>query len=236
MSSGDVRKLTLVELHELCARESDRFFRHLQNDSRYCFEIFRRAFEENNQDAWQILYDQFGAQIARWVKSYPGFVHTGEDVEFFINRSLEKFWKSNSNPEKFKRFESLDGLLKYLKLCVFSVITDFLRASEVFTVVGWHEHFGKEPAQWINALEREVIRKVEGQRVLRLIGRRLKDEKEYWVFYGSFVLGLKPRELYREMPERFLNVKQIYRIKENVLSRLRRDKDLKRIWDGSSGE
>ena len=41
--------------------------------------------------------------------------------------------------------------------------------------------------------------------------------------YGYFVLALKPRELCDPYPHTFRNVQHVYRVKENVLARLRRD-------------
>jgi hypothetical protein len=58
------------------------------------------------------------------------------------------------------------------------------------------------------------------------VDARLRDEKERRVVYGSFVLALKPRELCAQFPETFCDVNQVYRIKENVLARLRRDTEL----------
>jgi hypothetical protein len=54
----------------------------------------------------------------------------------------------------------------------------------------------------------------------------LHDEKERRVVYGSFVLALKPRELYAQFQDTFRDVNEVYRVKENVLARLRRDAEL----------
>jgi hypothetical protein len=47
--------------------------------------------------------------------------------------------------------------------------------------------------------------------------------------YASFALGLKPREIYARSGGLFDDVKEVYRVKENVLARLRRDPELKKI-------
>ena len=61
------------------------------------------------------------------------------------------------------------------------------------------------------------------------ITTRLCGEKERRTVYGSFVLGLKPRQLYNQFPETFQGVNEIYRVKENVLARLRRDDELAKL-------
>ena len=61
------------------------------------------------------------------------------------------------------------------------------------------------------------------------IDARLRSDKERRVVYGSFVLALKPRELYAQSPDLFRDVREVYRVKENVMARLRRDAELARV-------
>jgi hypothetical protein len=46
---------------------------------------------------------------------------------------------------------------------------------------------------------------------------------------------MKPSEIYREYPQTFRDVKEIYRIKENILARLRRDKELQAFFAENAG-
>ena len=55
------------------------------------------------------------------------------------------------------------------------------------------------------------------------------NDRERLVVYASFSLGLKPRELCAQYGDQFANVRDVYRIKQNVLERLRRDPELKTI-------
>jgi len=64
----------------------------------------------------------------------------------------------------------------------------------------------------------------------------LCNEKERRVVYGSFVLALKPRELYAQFRETFRDVKEVYRVKENVLARLRRDAELQEFLIRDAGK
>jgi hypothetical protein len=57
----------------------------------------------------------------------------------------------------------------------------------------------------------------------------MQSEQERRVIYGSFALALKPREIYAQSGELFDDVKEVYRIKENVLARLRRDAELRKL-------
>jgi hypothetical protein len=61
------------------------------------------------------------------------------------------------------------------------------------------------------------------------LNARLRNEQERQVVCGSFALALKPREVVVRFPDRFDDVKQVYRIKENVLARLGRDAELEKV-------
>jgi hypothetical protein len=60
-----------------------------------------------------------------------------------------------------------------------------------------------------------------------MLNGKLKDEKERKVVYGSFILAMKPGELIEHYNGDFEDVNDIYRVKENVLARFRRDDELK---------
>ena len=56
---------------------------------------------------------------------------------------------------------------------------------------------------------------------------RLKDDLERAVMHGCFVLDMKPRELAAAKGSAFGSVAEVYRIKQNVLERLRRDPEIR---------
>jgi hypothetical protein len=60
----------------------------------------------------------------------------------------------------------------------------------------------------------------------RWLNEQLADDQEYKVIHSSFVLDLKPREIAEQFPESFTDVREIYRIKEKVMSRLRSQAEL----------
>jgi hypothetical protein len=74
-------------------------------------------------------------------------------------------------------------------------------------------------------VERSVMQREGRQRFWQLLETRLKDERERRLVYGLFVLDLKPRQLLEEFNGLFRDVQEIYRLKENVMERLRRDSD-----------
>lgn len=224
-SSSDLNALTLAGLTHRCTQETESFFRRAAYDPAFCYELFRRAVLERNQRAYDCLYRQYQPLVAGWVERHPSYPGTGEEIQYFVNRAFEKLWHALT-PEKFQRFHDLKSLLSYLKLCAHSVVIDFARARQ-------HALLDEAPSDALLAgqasptdVEADVVEQAQQQEFWRLINQRLADEREQAVVFGSFVLAMKPAELQLRYAHLFSDVKDVYRTKQNVLERLRRDPEL----------
>jgi DNA-directed RNA polymerase specialized sigma24 family protein len=222
--------LTLAGLAHRCAKETDRFFQRQAYDPQYCFELFRRAIVGRDQRAWELIYRQYHPLVTGWVKRHSAFSSSGEEAQYFLNRAFEKMW-SALQPERFGQFPNLKSLLRYLQMCVNSVVYDHVRRAEVPQAeLEPHVVTASAPAQ--DPLAEQILDQVQQEELWSAVSARLQDDKERLVVYGSFVLGLKPRELCAQYEGNFGDVREIYRVKENVLARLQRDTALKRMfWD-----
>ena len=67
----DLHAMTLRALVEQCAEATQRFFRELPHDNRYCFELFTRALVEQNQEAWGEVYLHYTPLVGISVLAYP---------------------------------------------------------------------------------------------------------------------------------------------------------------------
>jgi DNA-directed RNA polymerase specialized sigma24 family protein len=224
----NLNALTLAGLSHRCGQETESFFRRAAYDPAFCYELFRRALLERNQRAYDCLYAQYQPLVAGWIERHPSFPGAGEEVQYFVNRTFEKMWHALT-PEKFVRFTDLKALLSYLKLCTHSVVIDHARARQ-------HAILDEEASDATLAsqsgesnLEEDTIERAQHQEFWRQINLRLADEKEQAVVFGSFVLAMKPAELQVRYPHLFGDVREVYRIKQNVLDRLRRDPELRNL-------
>jgi DNA-directed RNA polymerase specialized sigma24 family protein len=226
----DLQTLTLAGIAHRCAQETDRFFQRLAHDPRYCFELFRRAIVGRDQRAWELVYRQYRPLVAGWVERHAAFPSSGEETQYFLNRAFEKMW-SALQPERFGQFPNLKSLLRYLQMCVNSAVYDHVRRAEVPQVDLEPQALAADaPAN--DPLAEQILDQVQQEELWSAISARLQDDKERLVVYGSFVLGLKPRELCAQYEGRFRDVREVYRVKENVLARLQRDAALQRMfWD-----
>ena len=213
-------------LQRRCAAESERFFRRLDFDPQFCFELIRQAIVGRNQQAWHGFYLQYRPLVLGWITRHAAFAAQGEEAEFFINRAYERFWSAIS-PDRFGEFADLGALLRYLQLCVHSVIVDESRRTQHRSGLPLLDEVLGERA----IDEARPSLRAEAEAFWELLADRLNDERERRVIYCSFFLDLRPREIYAESGTMFASVAEVYRIKENVVARLRRDPNLRELFE-----
>src|SRR6185436_15760962 len=138
----NLQLMTVDALAQRCAEETERFRLRLQDDSQYCFELFRRAICERVELAWEMIYNQYKLEVAIWVKERVGFDSSEATIDPFINGAFAKMWHALT-AEKFGRFSDIKSLLYYLKTCVYSVVVDHTRLTEPPT-----QYFPDESPIW----------------------------------------------------------------------------------------
>lgn len=220
------QQMAVDELAARCHEETSNYFRHQNHDDRYCFELFRRAVQDQDTYAWEMICGQYQSLVAGWVSQHSGFASTGEDVEYFVNGAFGKI-SGVLSPEKFQSFSDLGYLLRYLKMCVHSVIVDYNRAvdyADLYPLEEASDEKSEEPSP-----EEQVIDRSNRRTFWELIRARLHDEKERLIVHGSFILDLKPQEIYDHFRNVFQDVDEIYRVKQNIISRLRRDPEFRKL-------
>jgi len=225
---GKTTNLDLTDLARNCAEETELFFQHRDHDTRYCFELFQRAIRENDQYAWEIIFNQYQSLVTSWVRQHRGFESSGEDAQFFVIGAFAKI-SSILTAEKIDNFSDLKALLSYLKMCVHSVITDYKRKADQARLQVSLEEIQFEIKSPDPSPESTVFEKFDSKTLWSHLNEKLNDEKERLVMQGVFVLALKPRELCDYYEGSFENVEEVYRIKQNIFARLRRDNEIRKF-------
>jgi DNA-directed RNA polymerase specialized sigma24 family protein len=224
----DVHALSLSNITRRCAEESDHFFNRQQYDPRFCYELIRRAIVKRNQQAWASVYTQYQRLVSHWVERHAAFLSSGEDVQFFVNRAFEKMW-SGITPEKFNTFEDLKSILRYLQMCVHSVMVDFVRQKEYKLILESIEDLERQTPGQETAVEDQIAKDLNRDEFWGWLKQQLNDEKEEYVVYGMFVLALKPRDILEQYPDIFQDIQDVYRVKENLVARLRRNDEFRQF-------
>lgn len=223
------RSLAQLELSVLvrrCHTESERFYRGQTHDTCFAYELFRRALVERNEIAWEHIYNHYNALVESWVRRSSAFAGSGESSEFFVVSAFTRFWRAIT-PERFASFPTLASLLHYLQLCSSCVVIDSVRGQS------WAEMLPEEAIPIghtsLASPDEEAMEHVNREEFWSYINAQLNGEAERIVVYGSFVMGMKPGDIYTRHQTLFTNVNDVYNVKRNVLGRLSRNQDLRRL-------
>ncbi|NJP04586.1 MAG: sigma-70 family RNA polymerase sigma factor [Chloroflexaceae bacterium] len=191
----------------------------------YCFELFRRALEEREDDAWAAIHLQYSRLALQWCYTYNP--ESGqEEAEDIVREALERFWRTLRLVQITEKFEHVGALLKYLNQCVISTVQDHRRSEErrkrLFERLSLMEAARPpraSPEQ--EALDRMFWNEQIAQ-VRAWVAEHVSDDQELIVLKESFQNGLKPSEIARRYPQFFADAQAVFRIKERIIKRMRR--------------
>src|SRR3982074_677878 len=126
-AAGQLTKIPLHELYEEARAQERNFVNRAPSQDAAGVELFRRAIDLGDERAWAmviemyrgLLHAQAGRQVIR------GLVD--EDDTFCVDRAFQRFWRA-TRERGMHEFGDLGSILKYLKLCLGSVLLDEARA------------------------------------------------------------------------------------------------------------
>ena len=223
----ELQQMTVTDLAQKCAQETDLYFNHQNYDSAYCFELFRRAIRSNDERALEVLIVQYQPLVARWVdrwmSKHPDFSLFNDETQDFVAQAFERFWLSFTSA-KLEKSQGLAAVLRYLQMCVNGAITDAWRKLRRIQI---EQHSREEEEHELSEPDPTPEDLLQTDEFWQLIRKKAKDPKEYKVVYASFYLNLSPREILGEYEGEFSCIKEIYQHKANFLERLGRDDEFK---------
>ena len=214
----DVRLATVPELARLCHDETTKYLRREPSRDEFCLELLRRAIVGRDQVAWEAILVQYRGMVLSWLRKGYGTAMRGEDDDYWINRTFERFWQA-VGPERFGLFPSLANLLQYLKQCAITALLDDARQRTRDRL----DDQASTPLLPAADPEPLALDKLGQQDLWALIMAEVQNEAERLVAHESFALDLKPGEIYERYPLHFADTADVYRIKRNLLDRLRRN-------------
>lgn len=218
----DIRVVPMTELAGSCREETAKFARREPSQDIFCLELLRRAVVERDEAAWEAVFAQYRGLVLGWIRRHPASVTVAEDEIYWVNRTFERFW-SALRAERFAEFHALAALLRYLKLCAQSVLLDEVRAR---ARVHAEEQVGDSTPTNPEAL---TLGELGREELWRIVEATTVDDQERLVARLCFALDLKPREVYERYPERYVSVADVYRVKRNLLERLRRNPEVRAL-------
>jgi len=223
----DLTRADLGALARQALVESRLFYRHEAYDPRPAYELFRRALAEGCDGAWQVIYEHYRPLVEHWVRRTGAFAVSGESSDYFVAAAFTRFWRAIP-AGRFSSFPSLASLLNYLRRCATCVVIDSARAHAATDLlpeesINWN-------TQKLAHADEEATERVSREEFWRLIDGLLTGEAERVVVRASFLLGMKPGDIFAAHADLFVDVNEVYTTKRNILARLRRSPELRGLY------
>lgn len=187
-----------------------------------CFELFRRAFDEKNEEAKTAIYQQYRKLIFDWAhKGLASYPQTEQDVEDITSQATIKFFRHLNRVSVAECYEHVAQMLGYWKKCVKTTTIDFTRKAI---------RAQRNKDEWIDQVlqrkisspspEKRMVQEQLHQQIQELVEKHL-DETERLYLKLKFEYGLKPNQMVEMHPETFPNPREVYKIWDRVKKRLR---------------
>ena len=203
-----------------------------QINSEHCSELFRRALAEQDQQAWAVIYQEFGPMVTGWVYTYSRFRETGEDAAYFVNEAFARLNRYGVKHAQVGAFEKLSSYLQFLKECVWSAIENHLRQQKKDALwAAFSLEEDEEPQNLPAPALDPVPDRVELMEAVRQALRATVqgDERERVVVEEAWGYGLPPRIIQAKYPQLFSTPAEVNQVKHNLLKRLKRQPVLKEL-------
>lgn len=219
----DFANLPLNDLAEHCAEETSKFRRAVENDTRYCYELMRRALNDNVSDALTFIYRIYGPLVQSWVYSHNRFAETGEHAEDFVSSALSTFYFA-VRAKKFENFDHLGKLLVYLKLCTQTSISQYFRKQSRIQLesIESESDFGHTP---------NLGEQVDQEQLWKHIQAVFTDANDLLLIRCYFVYDLKPADISEQYPAIWKTARDVSVNLQRVRRTLRSDSELHNMLD-----
>ena len=183
----------------------------------YSLELLRRATVGHDAVAWEALQQCLSVTVLCWLRCHPLREQASrfERDENYVAQTFARLWLAQAHHERLE-FRSLAAALSYLRACLNGVILDTLRC---------YQRSKELPLPEPGWLGEPLVADEEGSELWESIQHLLPTQRERRVAYLLLHCGLKPRDIVRYCPQEFGQVREIYRLRRNILLRLQRHAD-----------
>jgi len=190
-----------------------------------CYELFRRAIEQRDADAWADIAQNYRGLLAAWAAQSSARSMSAEQPSDIADQALARAWAALSSA-RFSAFPHIATLMAYLRACVRATVIDQAReqASQLRAIQSLESKVESSTP------EQAVLQELDRTEIWRLIMQITSNLEERIIVRESLVYALPPREIQARHPEMFADVAEVYRVKRNLINRFQRNRDLERLW------
>jgi len=182
-------------------------------------ELFQRALSQSDDEAWSLLIERFQGLVMAWVRNHSRheLAYHYYSPEYYVALAFERFWQATARNRSLT-FTSLESALSYLKASLNGAILDTLRS------YARPEVPLPEPG-YLYPVELIAEDSISEYDLWDVIKNLIPTPREQRVAYLLFHCGLKPREIVQFCSDEFPDVREIHRLRRNVVERLLRHAD-----------
>jgi hypothetical protein len=183
--------LSLTQVIQNCQEQTANFLHKRISDTQYCFELFRRALAERNNDALNAVYEVYRLFLERSAQRHPLLDLTNEIPEYFGLAAFRSF-QFAIRPEKFSNFTTLPQILRYLAACVDTSIKQHVRRFQQDELFEPEQDPGYTP---------DFEEQIRAQKLWDYICEVLEDENSILLAQCVYVYQMKPQEIVEYYPQ-----------------------------------
>ena len=210
--------LTVSVLAPQCLREIDYFQRGEPCTDTYSVELVRRAMIQGDQEARTWMQHCFGGVVRGWLRGHPSREAACrlQGEENYVAQAFERFWQASMQIQRVE-FSTLAATLRYLRASLNGAIVDMLRMYTRPKEVSLPEQGAPEEPHM-----QDMTNNSETWEILQAMLPTMREQRvAYLLFHG----GLKPGEIIRFCPQEWDDVREIYRLRRNIMQRLLHNAD-----------
>src|SRR5258708_1085531 len=220
-----------VSIEILCAEaraQEANFVRGEPSEDAAGVELFRRAIADGDEEAWEAVVALYrGLLIAQSARQVVRSLVV-EDAGFCVDRAFQRFWRA-TRARGIHEFQDLASILKYLKMCLASVLLDEARARRRQACVSIDD---LSPDTGVSTdPSAEVMANIAQVGLWKAIDQEVRNDTERVVVGLSFAAGLSPRDIRALHPDQFPDIAEVYRLKRILIERLRRSQAISDLRD-----
>jgi len=189
------------------------------------YDLFRRAIDQRDADAWANISRQYRGLLAAWAGQSSARNQLTEQPEDIADQAFARAWAALSSA-RFSAFPHIASLIAYLRTCVRATVIDHAREQ-----AGQQRAVQNIESSGVSAApDQTVLDELDRTEIWRLIAQMTSSLQERVIVRECLVYALPPREIQARHPDMFADVMHVYRVKRNLINRFQRNRDLQRLW------
>jgi hypothetical protein len=198
---------SISELAMRCQEEMESLQRGDKTEDASGLQLLSLARLHNDEQTWNAIERCFSPVVRSWIRRHPRYEDACrvKSERRYVILMLAKF--RHGVAEQGMSFPSLTAALRYLLVCVNSVLLDTLRSAVWLEKIKQHELLISN-----NTTDRQAD--------AALLPQLLSDEREQRLAYLLFHCGLSPQEIAEKCSSEFSNLQEIYQLRSSLMKHL----------------